>query len=188
MIDLVVDALELQNYFEEMDWQFCFIGGLALQIWGQQRLTRDIDLTLFTGFLNEDDFVDRLLNKYRGRVSDAKKFALTKRVLLLETANKIGIDIALGGFPFEQDVIERSRYQSFTPEISLRTCSAEDLIIFKAIASRDQDWIDVESIIIKQDNLDWILIESNLASFAEILDSDFRLNRLRELRDRFSPG
>jgi hypothetical protein len=109
-------------------------------------------------------------------------------VLLLETANKIGIDIALGGFPFEQDVIERSRYQSFTPEISLRTCSAEDLIIFKAIASRDQDWIDVESIIIKQDNLDWILIESNLASFAEILDSDFRLNRLRELRDRFSPG
>ena len=35
-------------------WRFCFVGGLALQRWGEPRVTEDVDLTLLTGFETKD--------------------------------------------------------------------------------------------------------------------------------------
>ena len=46
-------AAVLNNLLSERDWQYCFIGGIALQRWGQPRLTNDIDLTIITGFGQE---------------------------------------------------------------------------------------------------------------------------------------
>ena len=45
-------AQEIQDFFDENIWQFCFIGGIALQRWAKPRLTNDVDLTLsrMTGF------------------------------------------------------------------------------------------------------------------------------------------
>lgn len=42
-------AAELvQDLCEREGWEFCFIGGLAVQRWGEPRVTRDVDLTLLT--------------------------------------------------------------------------------------------------------------------------------------------
>jgi hypothetical protein len=38
-------AAEIQRFFGEREWRFCFIGGLALLRWGQPRFTRDVDVT-----------------------------------------------------------------------------------------------------------------------------------------------
>jgi len=62
------------------------------------------------------------------------------------------IDIALAGLPFEKSAIHRAFLGEFEEGIKLRTCSAEDLIIFKAFADRPRDWIDVEGILIWQSN------------------------------------
>ena len=37
-------------FCQEQGWRFCIIGGLALQRWGEPRLTRDVDIEVFTGF------------------------------------------------------------------------------------------------------------------------------------------
>ncbi|MCX5902650.1 MAG: nucleotidyl transferase AbiEii/AbiGii toxin family protein [Proteobacteria bacterium] len=156
MIDLFHLSAQLQDMFISSQWKFCFIGGIALQRWGEPRLTRDIDVCLLTGFGGEEPFIDRLLEQYQSRVPDAKAFALTRRVLLLQSASGIGIDIALGGLPFEETVIGRASQFEFLPGLSLLTCSAEDLVIFKSFADRGRDWADVETIIIRQQgNLDW---------------------------------
>jgi len=42
---LLPAALEIQKFFKEKNWQFAFIGGLALFRWGQQRVTKDVDGT-----------------------------------------------------------------------------------------------------------------------------------------------
>lgn len=47
-------AQQIQNFFDENDWKFCFIGGIALQRWAMPRLTNDADLTLLTGFGSEN--------------------------------------------------------------------------------------------------------------------------------------
>jgi NADPH:quinone reductase-like Zn-dependent oxidoreductase len=43
-------AIEIQNLFLSRGWNFCFIGGLVVQHWGEPRVTMDVDLTLLTGF------------------------------------------------------------------------------------------------------------------------------------------
>ena len=54
MIELFQVAQELQRLFRKYSWKFCFIGGLALQRWGEPRVTQDIDLTLLTGIGKEE--------------------------------------------------------------------------------------------------------------------------------------
>lgn len=138
-------AQKVQTMFESEGWQFCFIGGVALQRWAIPRLTNDVDLTLLTGFGSEGTFIERILANFEPRVEDAANFALRNRVVLVSYDN-VGIDISLGALDFESSAVERSSIWKPLPDISLRTCSAEDLIVFKAFADRLQDWADVESI------------------------------------------
>ncbi len=183
MKDLISTAGEIQNYFEKLDWQFCFIGGIALLFWGEQRLTKDIDLTLFAGFGNEEFYIDELLRNFNGRIEDVKNFALQSRVLLLETENKIGIDISLGAFPFEEEMVKRAELQKYLEHIHLKICSAEDLVILKAFADRGKDWIDIQSILIKQTNLDWKYINEQLAPLVELKEAPEILMKLENLKN-----
>ena len=57
-------------------------------------------------------------------------------MLLLRAAGGAGIDISLGALPFEESVVRRATTASFNPEVELRICSAEDLIVLKLFASR----------------------------------------------------
>ena len=138
-------ACEVQQFYQKRQWRFCFIGGIAVQRWGEPRLTQDVDLTLFTGSGAEEKFTDVLLESFTGRRTNAREFALTRRVLLLRTASGISVDIALGAFPFEERSVQRSSTWTWTTGQSLLTCSAEDLVVHKVFAGRDLDWGDVES-------------------------------------------
>ena len=54
----------VQQLFEQHDWAFCFIGGIANFRWGTPRLTNDLDLTLLTGFGNEAAYAAALLGAW----------------------------------------------------------------------------------------------------------------------------
>lgn len=183
MKDLVEEAAELQTLLESKGWDYCFIGGLAVQRWSEPRLTKDMDLTLITGFGDEEPFVDFLLGHYTPRRQDARDFALTYRVLLLQTASGIGIDIALAGLPFEELAVRRSKWVEYAPGIKLRTCSAEDLIVMKAFADRPQDRLDLRGILVRQGtgNLDWNHIWEQLTPLVEVKESPEILIHLKGL-------
>ena len=183
MKDLISTAGEIQLLFENQKWQFCFIGGIALLFWGEQRLTKDIDLTLFAGFGNEEFYIEKLLENFNGRIEDAKNFALRNRVLLLESENKIGIDISLGAFPFEEEMVKRAEHQIYLKDISLKICSAEDLIVLKAFADRGKDWSDIQGILIKQTKLDWKYIFEQLTPLVELKEAPEILTKLNNLKN-----
>ena len=65
-------AGEVQQFCRKQNWQFCFIGGLAVQRWGEPRMTQDAALTLLTGFGNEEKFTDKLLTMFPTRRPDAR--------------------------------------------------------------------------------------------------------------------
>ena len=109
MNELCRVALEVQFECEKRHWKFCFIGGLAVQHWGEPRFTRDVDLTLLTGFGKEEDYIDPLLETFAPRMEGCRDFALQNRVLLLKSSEGIGIDIALGALPFEEHAVNRSQ-------------------------------------------------------------------------------
>ncbi len=184
MIDLITEAHRFQTFCRQNHWRFCFIGGLAVQHWGEPRLTRDIDLTLLTGFGREQEFVATILKSYQPRRNDAQQFALTHRVLLAQSEAGIGLDISLGALPFEEEMIDRALDIEFVPGIELRICAPEDLIVMKSFAGRPLDWQDAASVIIRQgsDSLDWNYIETNLRPLAELKDAPEIMDELRRLR------
>jgi hypothetical protein len=183
---IIQAAAALQAVCESKEWRFCFIGGLALQRWSEPRETVDVDLTLFAGFGNEEEFCDVLLTHFAARISDAAAFARDRRVLLLRSTTGVGLDVALAALPYEALVIERSSYFVYPPEVPLRTCSAEDLIVLKAFAGRGQDWVDVERIIVRQTGkLDWNYIREQLQPLAELKEAPEILNQLEARRVEF---
>jgi len=68
-------AAGLDETLAERHWRYCFIGGIALQRWGQPRLTNDIDVTILADADEEIRCIDELLAIYRGRLPDAREFA-----------------------------------------------------------------------------------------------------------------
>ncbi len=179
---LFIAGLEFQNIFQQLKWSFCFIGGLAVLRWGEICLTLYIDLCLSCGFGNEEKIIDILLKKFKSRITGAKKFALKNRVLLLYASNEVPVDIPLSGLPFEDEMIEKATLFEFYDDCSLITCSAEDLIILKAFADRTKDWMDVESIILRQDKqLDDKYIIDRLTPLCEIKGSMENITKLKNL-------
>lgn len=181
-------ALELEAVCRAAGFQFCFIGGLAVQRWGKPRMTADVDLTVITGFGNEAPYVDALLAKLSARLSDARAFALRHRTLLLVTSNGVHADISLGAMPFEERAVERASPFEITATAAtatVTTCSAEDLIVHKAFAGRPKDWLDIEGIIERQRKLlDPDLIWSELSPLLELRDDPTIEPRLRALLAR----
>lgn len=168
--------------------RFCFIGGLAVQHWGEPRFTRDVDVTLLTGFGNEEAYVDPFLTAFAPRIDRCREFALQNRVLLLKSPEGIGIDIALGALPFEEHAVNRSQRIEMEPGAILRICSAEDLVIMKAFADRLQDQLDVQRILVRQGigTLDWDYIHRHLAPLCELKGAPEILHRLDALKEQLS--
>jgi Nucleotidyl transferase AbiEii toxin, Type IV TA system len=186
MRNIFEEAFLLQQFLLKNNFLFCFIGGLALQRWGDLRTTNDIDLTLLTGFEGEDRFIDKLLESYEARIPLARETALSARVLLLRSPSGVGIDIALGGLPFEESSINRSSESEFLPGIFLRTCSAEDLVVHKAFAARPKDWIDIEGILLRQETLDWGYIEKQLKPLLDLKEEPEHWSALEDLRKKLN--
>jgi hypothetical protein len=175
-------AGEVQNFCQRQGWRFCFIGGVALQRWGEPRLTQDVVLTLLTEFGHEEKFVDSLLKEFAPRRPDAREFAFSRRVLLIQTREGIGVDAALGAFPFEERSVQRASEWAWAAGQNLITCSAEDLVVHKVFAGRDLDWGDVERVLIRQyGKLNWPQIHAELKPLLELKGESESLDKLERL-------
>ena len=143
-------AQELESYLQLQGFRFCFIGGVAVQRWGEPRVTDDLDLALFLNYGDEQSVAKRILERYQSRHPNPLAFVMEARILLLQDISGTDIDLSLGGMPYEERMMERSSEWQVRGHGSLTTCSAEDLVILKSFASRPRDWIDVEKTIIRQ--------------------------------------
>jgi hypothetical protein len=106
-------------------------------------------------------------------------------VLPVRTKAGFKADIALGGLPFEEQAVTRASDYAFAEGVSLRVCSAEDLVVMKAFAARPQDWIDIEGILIRQrGRLDWTYVYANLEPLAELKENPGLVMQLRALAQK----
>ena len=162
-------ARDVLATLEAADVPACLIGGLVITRWGQPRATTDADFSVLAPYGEEDRVVDLLLAHYRPRRSDARSFAMRYRVLLLESADRVGLDVSLAALPFEVEAIERATPWEITPEVAVRTCSAEDLVVYKLVAGRPQDLVDMEGIVRRQGSrLDAERVRRWARAFAEL--------------------
>ncbi len=184
MVSVIRTAAQVQKILDRRRWKYCFIGGVAVQKWGQPRFTQDVDLTIFTGFGGEETVIDALLASFSPRVRDARQFAIENRVVLLRTSDGVELDISCGAFAFEELAVARAKRVQVIPGVRLRLCTAEDLIVYKAFAGRPLDWADVESVIAKdrRRKLDWPYIHAQIVPLAKLKDDAEIVPKLDELR------
>lgn len=182
-------ALELQSYMQVQGFRFCFIGGVAVQRWGEPRVTDGLDLTLFLNYGDEQSVAKQILARYQSRHPNPLAFVMEARILLLHDISGTDIDLSLGGMPYEERMMERSSDWQVRGHGSLTTCSAEDLVILKSFASRPQDWIDVEKTIIRQSmSLYRAMVREELEILASLKDKPEILAQLELLFQKHNGG
>ena len=172
MAGLVRTAKTVLECLERADIPACVIGGLAVQRWGEPRATQDVDLTALAPFGEESRTLDVLLSAFEARVPDARAFAERYRVLRLRSDEGVGIDVSLAALPFELEVLARAVDWQVEPGVSLRICTAEDLLVYKLIAARARDLADIEGIVRAQHRwLDLDRVRAHMSALAEVLES-----------------
>lgn len=165
---------------DRSDIPYMIIGGQALLLHGEPRLTRDIDITLGIT-LEKLDEVLYLVNEIGFRpMVDPEAF--TRNTLVLPCQDPqvdIRIDLIFSFSPYELQALERTRVVTIG-RAQVRFASAEDLIIHKVIAGRPRDLEDVKGILIKNPGADIRYIRRWLKAFAVSLKEPFvrRFNRM----------
>ena len=172
-------AWEIHQFLKKEGIPYAIIGGIALQYWGEPRFTRDVDVTVMIPSSDEKKVLKKILSIFPPRIPDALQFALKNRICLIKNKEDCEIDLSLGILGYEEEVMSRAVKCDIGEGRMVRICSAEDLIIHKAVAGRPQDLTDIEGIIIRQGRkLDIDYIRQWLKEFSLVLEMD-------ELKERF---
>lgn len=150
------------------------IGGQAVLLYGEPRLTRDIDITLGV----KPDELKTIMNIVKNiglkiLVKDVKEFVKKTLVLpVMDEKSGIRVDFIFSFTPYERKAIERAKAIKLG-ETTVRFASLEDLIIHKIIARRPRDIEDVRSILLKNPDFDGRYIVKWLKKFDSSLNEDF---------------
>ena len=151
--ELAEAAHEVLSVLQDAGLPACLIGGLAIARWGQPRSTTDVDFTVLAPYGDEGEVLDVLFDRFEARRPDARAFAMANRVVLLRSSTGVGVDIALAAFPFEVEAIQQASAWEVVTGVTVQTCSAEHLLVYKLVAARPQDLVDVEGIVRRQRGL-----------------------------------
>lgn len=183
--DLIPSLVALQKTFEDAGLPSMAIGGLVVGIWGEPRLTRDVNVKVLAS--REDrQRVLRLLPGYTALNADPDAALQRNAVAFFQDAAGTRLDIMLADNLFDETAIGRAKVIEAQPGQRIRVCSAEDLILYKLLSVRTKDRADVEGIIRRQGNaLDDRYVEQWLREFEQALDDSTLVTEYRRLRKRF---
>ncbi len=162
---------DIQDFLKTEDIPYMIIGGIGNLIWGEPRMTIDIDVTIHISDIDEKDFIKKVGSRFKILTEKPLDFVKKTRVLPIEITEGVKGDIIFAGLDYEKKAIERSVEVEISKNTIVRVCTAEDLIIHKAISEREKDWQDIEGILLRRgDLLDKKYILSWLSQFASALD------------------
>jgi len=152
---------------------YMIIGGQAVLLYGEPRLTRDIDIILAI----TSEKLDLVLGLAKGiglrPLVDPENFTRKAMVLPCQYPKAdIRVDFIFSFSPYERRGLERVRTVKIGG-VRIKFASLEDLIIHKVIAGRPRDLEDVRSILIKNPGADLGHIRHWLAEFAASLEEPF---------------
>ncbi|NWF97971.1 MAG: nucleotidyltransferase [Nitrospirae bacterium] len=154
---------------------YMIIDGQAVLLYGEPRLTRDIDITLGVNIDSLEEILS-IVNELSLKPvpQDVKSFVSQTMVLpVLDEPSGIRIDFIFSFTPYETEAIKRARTISLMGK-EVAFASPEDVIIHKIFAGRPRDLEDARTIILKNPNIDIRYIENWLKEFdSSISDKDF---------------
>jgi hypothetical protein len=151
---------------------YMIVGGQAVLLYGEPRLTRDIDITLGVDSHKINDIV-AIAKKLKLKIlpEDVEKFVMETMVLPVLGRKGIRIDFIFSFTDYEKNAIARAK-KIDNDGVEIYYASPEDVIIQKIFAGRERDIEDVRLIIAKQ-KVDDSYILKWLKEFGRIMDKNF---------------
>ena len=148
------------------DFPYMIIGGQAVLLYGEPRLTRDIDITLGMNI----DSLDHLLSavqelSLKPLPEDIDTFVRQTMVLpTFDETTGIRVDFIFSYTPYETEAIKRSKkVKIMDQEVNFTT--PEDLVIHKIFAGRPRDLEDVRIVLLRNPDIDLSYIRKWLREF-----------------------
>lgn len=164
------------------DLLYMIIGGQAVLVYGEPRLTRDIDVTLDAGPDRLDDLMGAVIDLDLVVLpEDADSFVADTMVLpTLEEESGIRVDFIFSMTPYEKEAIARAKKIAIGGR-QVSFASVEDLIIHKIFAGRPRDREDVRSVMVKNRSIDVMYIENWLTRFDKADEETGYVETFREI-------
>ena len=152
---------------------YMVIGGQAVQLYGEARMTQDIDITLGIG----TEGLARVMDVCRAcglNIRTNAPVELVRDTMVLpaiEEKTGIRVDFVFSLTDYERQAIERGRLVELGGT-EVRFAALEDLIIHKLVAERPRDIEDVRIILARNPGFDRAYTELWLRRFSETLSRD----------------
>lgn len=162
--------VEVARLLDANGLPYMVIGGLANLVWGLPRATLDVDVTVWGGTRPFDELVPLFEPAFHVLPEEPVDFVTTTRVLPLESTAEVRVDVVFGLLPFEEEAIARAVPRD-VGGVTIRFCTAEDLVLMKIISERPKDLDDVRQILLRQrDALDHAYLEPRVHELATLLE------------------
>jgi hypothetical protein len=163
---------------------FMLIGGQAILLHGEPRLTQDIDVTLGV----PPDHVPDVLSVAHSTgldplPEDPQAFAGETFVLPCEeTATGLRVDFIFSTMPYEAHAIDRAVRVAIEGE-DVPFAAAEDLLLHKLFAGRPRDLEDAAGVVRRKGSeIDWYYVRKWAEEFAKIPGREEMPERVERLR------
>ncbi|HWN99019.1 MAG TPA: nucleotidyltransferase [Blastocatellia bacterium] len=159
------------------------IGGLAVAIWGEPRLTRDVDLKVLLRRDQAEQLVKALPRGFRCLADQPEATLRRIGFLFVQDTAGIRVDFLMADTGFDVEAVSRKRKVEMIAE-RIAVCTPEDLIVYKMVSTRPRDHDDVRGVIRRQqDRLDDDYVTSWLRQFEQALDDSTLVSSYRRMRN-----
>ncbi|HEV8383957.1 MAG TPA: nucleotidyl transferase AbiEii/AbiGii toxin family protein [Candidatus Acidoferrales bacterium] len=152
---------------------YMLIGGQAVLLYGEPRLTRDVDVTLGVGPEKLSLILDLAKESGWKVLTDSPADFVAQTLVLpcLDSSSGIRIDLVFSFSAYERQAIERARPIQ-VEGTTVQYAAVEDVIIHKVVAGRPRDLEDVHSILLKNPQVDVAYIRRWLREFDAAQEED----------------
>ena len=161
--------------FRKNNIDYMIIGGQAVLVYGEPRLTKDIDITLGIDTDRVKDVL-KIAKRLRLKVLPEKPYDFVRETMVLPLLDKrtgMRIDLIFSFSKYEKEAIKRVN-RIRVSDFYVNYVSVEDLIIQKIISARERDIEDVKIILKKNKKIDKRYILRWLSEFEKSLNIDFK--------------
>jgi predicted nucleotidyltransferase len=178
------DLLErLASALDRAGIRYMIIGGQAVLVHGEPRLTRDVDVTLAVDTNRLSDVVAAMTGVGLKPLVDPESF--TRKTMVLpcaDTGSGVRVDLIFSYSPYERQAVERAQSIRIGGS-DVRFASVEDLVIHKVLAGRPRDIEDVVGVMRRNPAADLVYIRSVVDEFSAATGEPL-IDRLEEALKR----
>ncbi len=172
---------DVVDFLDESKIQYLIIGGLAVSVIGEPRMTNDIDIIVSIKKQNIQHILKNAkkcgwtvnIDRELQRIKETGTFRLNSEFFHL--------DVIIASTLLEEKAFARAQKIKLGNRIASFP-SPEDLILFKIIVGRDKDILDARSIVIRHKNhLDYQYLEKWAQSISDEAEDISIWNRLKKV-------